>query len=304
MSDFKEDYILSRQEYGVLFPYMIKEDVKQIYWNGRNLSIETGQGKSMVAERLSDSFTERFALLICNRLGKCFNRHNPVFEYENNMLYIQMIHESVAGAGTTLLIRKKDRPMRPDAKSLVESGFCDESVIGLLKSIVVEEVSFLIYGHSSGEKLMRFMTRYIPPESRMLSIEGEAKLDIMALNPDKDVTELKMESEHESNRLLKICRGLCPRWILTDSADGRVVKEIVETMDARDIKGGLCVNRSDEDEMVQSLFPWEQDRKLSRIKQSLLRAFPIRIGVDESGIYSIVHHEKNSKDILYERSPA
>ena len=30
LSDFKEDYLLSRQDYGVLFPYMIKDDVKQI----------------------------------------------------------------------------------------------------------------------------------------------------------------------------------------------------------------------------------------------------------------------------------
>ena len=255
MGDFKEDFLLSRQEYGVLFPYIDKDDVKQIFWNGRNLCIESGRGISIAKERLSDSFMERFSLLICNSLGKSFNKENPVFEYENKTLYIQMIHESVAGAGTTLLIRKKERPVRPDAKSLVESGFCDESVIGLLKDIIVGEVSFLIYGHRDAEKLMKFMTRYIPPESRMFCIEGESELDIAALNPDKDVTELKIDPESKENRILRICRGICPKWILSDSADGRVVKDIVETMDARDVRGGLCVNRHDEDEMLQSMFP-------------------------------------------------
>ena len=304
MSDFKEDYLLSRQEYGVLFPYMMKDDVKQVFWNGRSLSVESGQGISITKDRLSEGFTEKFSLLICNRLGKRFNNDNPVFEYENKTIYIQMIHESVAGAGTTILIRKKERPMRPDAKSLVESGFCDESVISLLKDIISEEVSFLIYGHSDVEKLMRFMTRYIPPESRMLSIEGETKLDIATLNPDKDVTELKMDPEHMGSRILQISRGIHPRWILSDSADGRVIRGIVETMDAQDVSGGICVNRADEDEMIESMFPWDAVSKLGRIKQTLLRAFPIRIGVDKSGLYRIVHYDRNRKETLFERSPA
>ena len=303
MSDFKEDYLLSRQDYGVLFPYMIKDDVKQIYWNGRVLSIETDSGISIAKERLSEGFTDRFSMLICNRCSKSFNPDNPVFEYENRSIYIQMIHESVAGAGSTLLIKKIERPTRPDAKSLVESGFCDEMVIDLLKDIIREEVSFLIYGHSDTKKLMRFMTRYIPPESRMLSIEGGTRLDIAALNPDKDVTELSIEPEKAGGRLLQICRGINPKWILSGDADGRVIKGMVEAMDSRNASGGLSVNRYDENEIVEKMFPWVQDKRLSGIRKTLYRAFPIRIGVDKTGIYKIVHHDRLC-NVLYERSTA
>ncbi len=304
MSDFKEDYLLSRLEYGVLFPYIMKDDVKQIYWNGRNLTIESDQGKEFAKERLSESFLERFSLLICNRCVKKFNPENSIFEYENKTLYIQMIHESVAGAGTTLLIRKKERPSRPDAKSLVESGFCDESAIGLLKDIIHEEVSFLIYGYNGADKLMRFMTRYIPPESRMLSVEGGSKLEIQALNPDKDVTELTIDPENAGISLQKICRGIDPKWILSCNSDGRVIRGIVEAMEERDACGGLSIKRSDEDEMIESMFPWESFGKLSAIKLALYRAFPIRISVDKSGISRIVHHDRQKKELLYERSLA
>ncbi len=302
MSDFKEDYLLSRQEYGALFPYISKDDVKQVYWNGRSLSIDSEQGKSIEKERLSDGFTERFSLLICNRLGKSFNMENPVFEYENKTVFIQMIHESVAGAGTTLLIRKKERPMRPDAKSLVESGFCDEEVIGLLKNIIHEKLSFLIYGIGDTVSLMRFMTRYIPPESRMLCIEGEKCLDIASLNPDKDVTEIGIEPEYMDNKVIRICKGIQPGWILSDNADGRVVMSIVKAMDTYDVKGGLCVYRPDEDEMISGMFSWEDEKKLVGIKRTMYRVFPIRIGVDAAGVYQIDHFNKSKKELLYERS--
>ncbi len=304
MSDFQDDYLLSRQEYGVLFPYLARDDVKQVYWNGRSLSIDSEQGKSIEKERLSDAFTERFALLVCNRLSKSFNRQNPVFEYDNKAVYIQMIHESIAGAGTTLLIRKKERPMRPDAKSLVESGFCNDAVISILKDIIREEISFMIYGMGEVVSLMRFMTRYIPPESRMLCIEGGKCLDIAALNPDKDVTEIGLDPDREENSVLRICKGIRPRWILSDSSSGRVIKDIAETMDTHEAKGGLCIYRPDEDEIVQGIFPWEDEKKLVGIKRTLCRIFPVRIAVDRTGIYRIDHYNASKKEQIFERSPA
>ena len=34
MNDFKEGYLLNRQEYGVLYPYVAAEEVRSFFWNG------------------------------------------------------------------------------------------------------------------------------------------------------------------------------------------------------------------------------------------------------------------------------
>ena len=304
MGDFKDEYLLSRQEYGSLFPYVIREEVHQLFWNGRSLWIEdTGQGRYVAKEHLSDGFVNRFALLMSNRCGCSFNPSHPVFEWENGVFYLQMLHESVAGAGTTLLLRKKERARRPDAKSLVESGFCEETVITILKDGIRKEQSFLIYGPGGCGKtaLLRFMTRYIPPESRMVSIEGEGSLDIAVLNPDKDVTELRAGASLPPGRLQKVCRGIRPRWVLGNPDDGIIVCDMVEVIDHQSARGGICVTAETSEEVVENLFPWEQDSHTDRIRFTLQRVFPVWIGLDKEGIARIIHYEKNRATTLYAR---
>ena len=51
LGEFKEGYILSGQEYGVLFPYMMNDSVKEVYINGRNIWIDDrSKGKYMAPE--------------------------------------------------------------------------------------------------------------------------------------------------------------------------------------------------------------------------------------------------------------
>ncbi|MEE3467672.1 MAG: hypothetical protein VZQ83_04465 [Eubacterium sp.] len=307
MGEFKEEYLLSRQEYGTLFPYVMKEEVHQLFWNGRSLWVEdSGQGRYVAKDRLSDGFVKRFALLMSNKCGCSFNLSHPVFEWENAVFYLQMLHESVAGSGTTLLLRKKEHPRRPDAKSLVESGFCDEATITLLKETIREESSFLLYGnaHSGKLDLLRFITRYIPPESRIVTVEGEEPLQIAVLNPDKDVTELTITKGHVRGHLREMCRGIDPRWLLGNPGEGTVVCEMVEVMDQQSVNGGLCVTAGTAEDVVETLFPWEEERKTGRIRHTLQRVFPLWIGVDDKGISSIERYEKGRVKTLYKRDEA
>jgi hypothetical protein len=307
MGEFKEEYMLSRQEYGTLFPYVMKEGVHQLFWNGRSLWIEDrGQGRYVAKERLTDGFVNRFALLMSNRCGESFNLSHPVFEWENGVFYLQMLHESVAGYGTTLLLRKKERPRRPDAKSLVETGVCDEATITALKEMVREERSFLLYGSARSEKveLLRFITRYIPPESRIVTVEGEEPMQIAVLNPDKDVTELMVARGQVSGHLREVCRGIRPRWILGNPGEGKVVCEMVDVMDQHSARGGLCVTAEKAEDALENLFPWEEERKLARIRATIQRVFPVWIGLDEKGIRLIERYEKTRVKVLYKREEA
>ena len=307
MGEFKEEYLLSRQEYGALFPYLMKDEVTRMYWNGRSLWIEdSGKGRYVAKERLSDGFVSRFAMLMSNRVGIAFNLTSPVMECENEVFYLQMIHESVAGSGTTLLMHKKERPRRPDAKSLVENGYCDEATITQLKEIIRDRESFLIYGAMGSGKLdlLRFMTRYIPPESRILAVDGETPLHIAALNPDKDVTELKYMKGNARGCLREVCRGIRPGWILGNPTDGETVCEMMERMNSHSARGGLCITAGRIDEVVETIFMREDEERTTRFGGILRRLFPVWIGVDAQGIMRIDRMERLKTKSVYRREGA
>jgi len=84
MNEFQKDYLLKRQDYGVLYPYVMEETVTDIHWNGRQLWIDDlEKGRYMAPEVLSESFANRFSMLLSNLSNKAFNRDNPVMERKN-----------------------------------------------------------------------------------------------------------------------------------------------------------------------------------------------------------------------------
>ena len=73
MNEFQKDYLLKRQDYGVLYPYVMEETVTDIHWNGRQLWIDDlEKGRYMAPEVLSESFANRFSMLLSNLSNKAF----------------------------------------------------------------------------------------------------------------------------------------------------------------------------------------------------------------------------------------
>lgn len=92
--------MLKRQDYGILYPYIMMDSVTDINWNGKQLWIDDlNRGRFMAPEVLSDAFVDRFVLLLSNVAGLPFNRVNPVLEVETEELRISVVHACVAHGG-------------------------------------------------------------------------------------------------------------------------------------------------------------------------------------------------------------
>ena len=53
MEEFEKKYLLKRQDYGLLYPYIVSDDVTDINWNGRQLWIDDlGRGRFLAGEVL------------------------------------------------------------------------------------------------------------------------------------------------------------------------------------------------------------------------------------------------------------
>ncbi len=83
MNEFQKDYLLKRQDYGVLYPYVMEETVTDIHWNGRQLWIDDlEKGRYMAPEVLSESFANRFSMLLSNLSNKAFNRDIRLWKWK------------------------------------------------------------------------------------------------------------------------------------------------------------------------------------------------------------------------------
>ena len=55
MDAFEEKYLLSRRDYGLLYPYIVDEEVTDINWNGRQLWIDHLKKGDRKSTRLNSS---------------------------------------------------------------------------------------------------------------------------------------------------------------------------------------------------------------------------------------------------------
>ena len=216
MNDFKEEYILSRQEYGSLFSYISDERVNTIYYNGKSFWIDEGNERYPAKEVPSREFTDRFISIVCNRCSKRLGATNPVVTVHTPVVSVTLISNAIAPDGPGFLIRKNKPIVRPDADELIRNGLCTKEDIEIMGDIVSSGRSFLIIGGNKTTRLelMRHLTKYIPPTDRTVTVEESPELKISSISPGKDVTELIAAKDNDILSLAETAVCLDAKWAL------------------------------------------------------------------------------------------
>ncbi len=233
MNDFQKNYLLKRQDYGLLYPYVKEETVTDINWNGRQLWIDDlEKGRYMAAEVLSTEFAERFATLLANLTNKPFNKMNPVMEAETEELRISIVHQSVAHAGITISIRKIPAVRRLEKSDMVANGYCSEAVLDLLIHCIAVHCSIAICGLPASGKteLLKYLTQYIPAEERVITIEDVLEIHYQKINPNKDCVEMKVAGNFTYTEAIRASLRQLPKWILLSEARSTEVRYFLESL--------------------------------------------------------------------------
>lgn len=233
MNDFQKDYLLKRQDYGLLYPYVIEETVTDINWNGKQLWIDDlEKGRYMAAEVLPGEFVERFATLLANVTNKSFNKMNPVMEIETEELRISIVHQSVAHSGITISLRKIPAVRRLEKSDMVVNGFCSEPVLDLLIHCITAHCSVAVCGLPGTGKteLLKYLTQYIPAAERAITIEDVLEIHYQKINPNKDCVEMKVAENFTYTEAIKACLRQLPNWIILSEARSTEVRYLLESL--------------------------------------------------------------------------
>lgn len=226
---------LTEENYGELLPFIKDTNVTDINWNGEDLWIDDiEKGRYKVDIKLSPEFVKVFSIRVSNIVSRQFNKYTPVLEAEAESLRITVMHESVSQTGTAISIRKTPAIRRITFDSAVKNGnFVTETVSNLISNSVKAGMNIIVCGLPGAGKteFVKFLTNYIFPRDRAITIEDTLELHYSKINPGKDCIEFKVNNtSFDYTQAIKSCLRLLPKWILLSEARSKEVQYLLESV--------------------------------------------------------------------------
>lgn len=222
------------ENFGALLPYVADELVTDINFNGKDVWIDhLYKGRFRADTQLTRDFVSQFATRISNVVSKSFNKFNNLLEAETDTLRISIIHESVACTGTSISIRKTTPARRLTEDSMLRDGYCIPEILTFLENCIHSHMNLIMTGlpGSGKTELLKFLTKYIPENERVITIEDNLEIHYRAINPEKDCVELKVNEEFfDYTKAIKSCLRQNPKWIMLSEARSTEVKYLLEAL--------------------------------------------------------------------------
>ncbi len=139
---------INEENYGVLTPYIMQNDITDLDYNGRCLWIgmTNGTRRKVANIVINKEFVEQFSHRIANLVNQPFNQSNVLLEAETDFLRISILHESVAISGRSISIRKSPVGIRMSEEEAVAHHFCDLPVLNFLVNSVIAHQNIVFCG--------------------------------------------------------------------------------------------------------------------------------------------------------------
>lgn len=226
--------LMKDENYGELLDFVKDINVTDINWNGRQLWIDDlVKGRYMSKVVLSPEFIVQFSLRVSNVVSEKFNKYNPKLEAETEELRISIIHESVAHTGRTISIRKTPAVKRIVFKDAIDNGkYCSVYTANLMSNAVKSKMNIVICGLPGVGKteLLKYLTGYIFPWDRVITLEDSLEIHYCDINPNKDGVEMKVDDNFTYVDAIKASLRQLPTWIMLSEARSVEVKYLLEAL--------------------------------------------------------------------------
>lgn len=222
------------ENFGEFRTYVEDDLVTDINYNGRDTWIDhLKKGRYKADLHITPEFINQFSTRISNVVSKNFNKANNLLEAETETLRVSIIHSSIANTGTSVSIRKTVPKRRLNDSIMIKEEYCSKEILLFLENCVHAHLNMIMTGLPGTGKteLLKYLTRFIPENERVITIEDNLEIHYHAINPGKDCVELKVDEEFFTyTKAIKSCLRQNPRWIMLSEARSIEVKYLLEAM--------------------------------------------------------------------------
>lgn len=228
-----ESKTIKEEYYGELLEYIKDDKVTDINYDGTHLWIDhLEEGKYKSELQLTENFINQFCTRIANVVSQNFNKYNNILEAETDTLRISIIHQSVAQGGVAISIRKTPLVCRLEEGEMIRGGYASEEVLDFLRACIVGHMNVVFCGlpGSGKTELLKYLTRFIPKEEKVITIEDNLEIHYSAINPEHHCVELKVgEQILPYTQAIKVSLRQNAEWILLSEARSKEVKYLLES---------------------------------------------------------------------------
>lgn len=278
--------LLKDENYGVLLQFIKDINITDINWNGMNLWIDDiNKGRYMSDVELTPEFVESFAIRISNLANKTFNKYNPKLEAETEELRITIVHNSVSHTGTCISIRKTPAVKRIEFEKSINNGdYCTREVADFISNCVKAKLNIVVCGLPGVGKteLLKYLTNYIQPRDRVITIEDTLELHYSKINVGYDCLEFKVDDKtYTYVDAIKESLRLLPQWVLLSEARSTEVKYLIESLST----GARCLTTLHTDDVrkvpdrIKNMIG--QNNEIDNIEDQIYEFLNIAILVDK-----------------------
>lgn len=244
--------LLKDENYGDLLEFIKDINVTDINWNGMTLWIDDiEKGRYMSDIELTPEFVESFAIRISNIANRTFNKYNPKLEAETEELRITIVHDSVSHTGTCISIRKTPAIKRIEFEKSINNGdYCTREIADFISNCVKAKLNIVVCGLPGVGKteLLKYLTNYIQPRDRVITIEDTLELHYSKINVGYDCLEFKVDDKTFTYvDAIKESLRLLPQWILLSEARSTEVKYLIESLST----GAKCLTTLHTDDVTK-----------------------------------------------------
>ena len=220
------------ENFGPLLEYVKDNQITDINFNGTDVWVEhLTKGVYRLDLKLEDSFVNQFSVRISNLVSEQLNKFHNVVEAETDTLRISIIHPSATNTGYAISIRKTPPIMRLNDKHMIETGYCSEEVLNLLKNCIRAKMNMVFCGTPGAGKteLLKYLTQFIPIHEKVMTIEDNLEIHYKDINPGANCVELKIDEElFPYTKGIKTALRQNPQWVLLSEARSVEVKYLLE----------------------------------------------------------------------------
>jgi pilus assembly protein CpaF len=223
---------LTKGIFGPLWPYIEDDSVTDIDWDGDSLWIEYAKGtkKSVVVEGMDDRFVNNFTQFVANHVARPFNQVENTLSAETETLRITAAHESLVTSGRCFSIRKSMPRLRFGAAQALEEGYCPPELMHFLVNCVTVRQNFAFCGEPGHGKTecAKFFSTFIRPADKVITVEDTLEWHYKYINPGKRADEIKVNSNEDYVKAIKLALRLNPTWLMLSEARSTEVRYLIE----------------------------------------------------------------------------
>ena len=225
---------LNEEIFGDLLPLVKDENITDINYNGEELWVnDLNHGRYMITNiKLDELFIKNFAQRISNLTKESFNKYSPLLEGETDTLRVSILHKDVTNTGYSVSIRKTPPKRRINKKKMVKDKYCSEDFDNFMANAVLCGLNVIVCGLPGTGKTeyVKYLTRYIPPHEKAITIEDNLEIRYREINPEKDCVELKVSDTMSYDAAIKASMRQLPTWILLSEARSVEIEELLKSM--------------------------------------------------------------------------